>query len=98
MQLFKDGLSTAEGHRLLAKLAQVRGELLSIENLPESTVNGIIEHGKFGAPTLEVQLCEFRQFRKFKACFEERKDKLRRQALASHDEPPTKKRQRTGCS
>ena len=98
VQLFKDGLDSEEGRRLLATLAQVRGELLSIENLPESTVNGIIEHGKFGAPTLEVQLCEFRQFRKFKACFEERKDKLRRQALASHDEPPTKRRQRTGCS
>ena len=98
MQVFKDGLSSEEGQRLLATLALVRGELLSIENLPESTVNGIIEHGKFGAPTLEVQLCEVRQFRKFKACFEERKEKLRRQALASHDEPPTKRRQRTGCS
>ena len=98
VQVFKDGLSSEEGQRLLATLALVRGELLSIENLPESTVNGIIEHGKFGASTLEVQLCEFRQFRKFKACFEENKDKLRPQTLGSHDEQPTKKRQRTGCS
>ena len=93
VQLFKDGLDSEEGQRLSATLAEVRGELLSIENLPESTVSGIIEHGKFGAPTLEVQLCEFRQFRKFKASFQDRKDKSRRQTLESHDEPPTKRRQ-----
>ena len=98
VQLFKDGLSSEEGQTLLTTLALVRGELLSIENLPESTVNGIIEHGKFGAPTLEVQLCEFRQFRKYKASFVEKKNKLRRQPLARHEEQRTKKRQRTGCS